>query len=349
MTYDALALSCRMMTCLWCHRHVMEDLFRPMQYLFPQLPSCLWTAAHLLVCERKNGNPKNVTFIPYWFCNTSVGWAVDETPLWRHREHVAVRPVADHGWWVAGAEAVLTSACATLSRDAASGGITDMFFFPLLQNISSFSLWAYRFTIILYEHMLIITRKGPSYLLHSRPLSVFTMMWLGNPKEESHLRALCVGVERPPSSTGPVLCHPCPRMTSARLCGTSIMWAAVSLNENMDLRSFSYCDIFFSLWLNSWFFTKTWSIVLFRINKYVLFIVLKRNDFLFRIMIARRKVWRWPLSFHLFSGSSNVNIGIHGGRKRPSCSSLLTWCSFWWYCDWVFKRNLCSVWRDELV
>lgn len=130
MTYDALALSCRMMTCLWCHRHVMEDLFRPMQYPFPQLPSCLWTAAHLLVCERKNGNPKNVTFIPYWFCNTSVGWAVDETPLWRHREHVAVRPVADHGWWVAGAEAVLTSACATLSRDAASGGITDMFFFP---------------------------------------------------------------------------------------------------------------------------------------------------------------------------------------------------------------------------
>lgn len=82
---------------------------------------------------------------------------------------MAVRPVADHGWWVAGAEAVLTSACATLSRDAASGGITDMFFFSLLQNISSFSLWAYRFTIILYEHMLIITRKGPSYLLHSRP------------------------------------------------------------------------------------------------------------------------------------------------------------------------------------
>lgn len=229
-----------------------------------------------------------------------------------------------------------------------AGASLTCFFFPFYKIYHHLAYGHIGLLLFYMSICLLLLVKG-QVICFTLGHSVFTMMWLGNPKEESHLRALCVGVERPPSSTGPVLCHPCPRMTSARLCGTSIMWAAVSLNENMDLRSFSYCDIFFSLWLNSWFFTKTWSIVLFRINKYVLFIVLKRNDFLFRIMIARRKVWRWPLSFHLFSGSSNVNIGIHGGRKRPSCSSLLTWCSFWWYCDWVFKRNLCSVWRDELV
>lgn len=68
------------------------------------------------------------------------------------------------------------------------------------------------------------------------------------------------------------------------------MWAALSLNENMDLRSFSYCEMFFVLdGLNLGPLQRSGQSYSFVLTN-MLFVVLERNDFTFHIMITRRKV-----------------------------------------------------------
>lgn len=129
MTYDALALSCRMMTCSWCHKHVMEDLFRPMQCPSSHIPSCLWMRLTFWFVKGRTEILRIWhlfqidSAIPAW------GWAMDETPLWRHREHVVVRPVAGHCWRALAADAVLAAACSTLSEESREPGHHRRFFF----------------------------------------------------------------------------------------------------------------------------------------------------------------------------------------------------------------------------
>lgn len=246
-------------------------------------------AAHLLVCERKNGNPKNMTFIPNWFCNTSVGVSKGRNSIVTSQ---GARGCTSGGWPLLEG---LGRRCRARGRllnsqwgePRAGAPPTGLFF--LLQNIWLFNLWACRSVLFQISICLLLLVKRLVFCFTSAH-GLLIIVRLGN--EGSHLRALCVGVERPPSSTGPVLCHPCPGMTSVQLCGTSIMWAALSLNENMDLRSFSYCEMFFVLvGLNLVPLQRSGQSYSFVLTN-MLFVVLERNDFTFHIMIARRKVWR---------------------------------------------------------
>lgn len=139
MTYDALALSCRMMTCSWCHKHVMEDLVSLFAHSIMPL-----NAAHLLVCERKNGNPKNMTFIPNWFCNTSVGVSKGRNSIVTSQ---GARGCTSGGWPLLEG---LGRRCRARGRllnsqwgePRAGAPPTGLFF--LLQNIWLFNLWACR-------------------------------------------------------------------------------------------------------------------------------------------------------------------------------------------------------------